>query len=551
MGSLDWNSADVVTLGSVEAVTSVLNRLPQAGDWVAIRSFYAYAPDRTLADAEFRRFFAEDPEVKVEPASTDAVRICVSRDHCGMAGPMAGLEVTLPLHPQDRVLTIGLPTEGKPTPSTIIAAGQGSVFVRFERKGHIVYFCTSSRMIDINQPMSQRFYDIKEHFCSVVPLIMFIKQMFPDTAWHPQELGACLIIDDPLLKSRYGHCDFPKMRDLMRRHKFTTNIAFIPWNWRRTSRSAGAFFRSEADLFSVSIHGCDHTAREFGSSSLSSLQRGAQLAQSRMRKHFQRTGVRHDSIMVFPQGVFSSDCPGILQRNGFLAAVNTEVAPVDSENARTRICDVWDIAIMAYDGFSIFTRRYAFHGIENFAFDLMLGKPCLIVAHQDSFRDGGAELIALVERINSLNCTVKWQPLGEVIRRACRHRMLAPDVEELEMYGNELLVENSTDRPVRLSVRKRKSEDSPISGITCNGQSVTWTNRDNHHSFEMQLQPLSQERIRTLYEQSLPEAAGRSLQFELAVAARRILSEFRDEYLSTNRFLSAPAHHFSKVLRTQ
>ena len=46
---------------------------------------------------------------------------------------------------------------------------------------------------------------------------------------------------------------------------------------------------------------------------------------------------------------------------------------------------------MRYGDFSIFTRRYAHHGLENFAFDLLLGKACLIVCHHDFFKDGYAQ----------------------------------------------------------------------------------------------------------------------------------------------------------------
>src|ERR1051326_5499993 len=62
----------------------------------------------------------------------------------------------------------------------------------------------------------------------------------------------------------------------------------------------------------------------------------------RMRKLL--TGIRHDPVMVFPQGAFSSACPEVLKRNGFLAAVNTEIAPIDAQNVGTRIKDVWDVA---------------------------------------------------------------------------------------------------------------------------------------------------------------------------------------------------------------
>ena len=145
---------------------------------------------------------------------------------------------------------------------------------------------------------------------------MFITAIFRDVMWRPQERGACVIIDDPLLKRRYGFCDFTRLRDDMRRHDFTTNIAFIPWNWRRTTRSGGELFRRNPDVFSVSIHGCDHVKAEFGMSSTEAIDTAASLAQTRMRRHQDRTNIRHEPVMVFPQGVFSSICPGSSSATG-------------------------------------------------------------------------------------------------------------------------------------------------------------------------------------------------------------------------------------------
>jgi hypothetical protein len=405
-------------------------------------------------------------------------------------------------------------------------------------------------MVDIDQPVGQGFYDVKDHFCSVLPLIMFIRFMFPDVAWRPQELGACLIIDDPLLKPQYGFCDFAKLRDLMRRHEFTTNIAFIPWNWRRTSPAASDFFRNESGFFSVSIHGCDHTAGEFGATSLEELHTAARLAQSRMRNHEARTGIKHDPVMVFPQGVFSSACPEVLKRNGFLAAVNTEIVPVDSPNARTRIRDVWDVALMTYGGFPIFTRRYAFHGLENFAFDLLLGKPCLIVTHHEFFKDGGAGLIELITKIGSLNCRLHWRPLGEVIRRACRRRSIGAGAEEVEMYGNELLVDNPLDQAIEVRIRKRKSQDDPVSEILSDEKPMMWAIEEGHLVFGERIGTRCEKRFRMVnQEQAHAGKVPRSLRLELSVAARRILSEFRDDYLARSRFLSAPTDRLKSVLK--
>ncbi len=390
---------------------------------------------------------------------------------------------------------------------------------------------------------------MKDHFCSVVPLLMFVRLMFPDVAWRPQELGACLIIDDPLLRQRYGSCDFEMLRDLMRRYGFTTNIAFIPWNWRRTSPTDGEFFKNELGSFSVSIHGCDHTGAEFGETSPAILNNKARLAQSRMRNHEARTGVHHDPVMVFPQGVFSSACPEVLKGNGFLAAVNTETVPVDSQNVGTRIRDVWDVAIMRYGCFPIFTRRYAHHGLENFAFDLLLGKPCLIVAHHDFFKDDCAGLIELIEKLGSLNCRLLWRPLGEVIRRACRRRVNGVGEEEVEMYGNELLIHNPSGHMVNVHVRKRENEADLVAEVRSDQKPIMWTTKADHLVYEEGIGPRSERHLQVVYrERDAREKVNRSLRFELSVASRRILSELRDDYLSRSRFLSTTVASLRNVL---
>jgi hypothetical protein len=334
----------------------------------------------------------------------------------------------------------------------------------------------------------------------------------------------------------------------MDRFGFTTNIAFIPWNWRRTRSSAAQFFEFESGRFSVSVHGCDHTAGEFAAISPEVLQSRARLAQSRMKSHALRTGIKHDSVMVFPQGAFSSACPEILKREGFLAAVNTEILPMDRQNARTRIRDVWDIAIMAYGGFPIFTRRYALHGLENFAFDLLLGKPCLIVAHHDFFKKDNAALIDLMEKIGSLRCQLRWRPLGEVLRMACRWRSPKPGEVEVEMFGSELQFSNSSDRAIELRVRKMKSEGDQICDVLCDDAPVAWTVEEEQFVFSGTIEPHGEKHFRVIYrEPSQAAEEKRSLRYELAVGVRRMLSEFRDDYLSQNQMLAGPARKFHQA----
>jgi hypothetical protein len=545
------NSEDCVAFGPIRAVTAALEGMQQANRAASrLPSFYAYADEDRGASERGIRFICGCSELSLHRARVDKLSVFISKEFADVAGPLAGLKVSCRLGKEDHVLA-GTMSNGTSSLATIISAGGLPVFVRCQHSHGTIFFNTCSQMVDIDQPAPRGFYDVKEHFCSAVPLVMFVRFMFPDVVWRPQEHGACLIIDDPLLNSRYGFCDFTNLRDLMQRHRFTTNIAFIPWNWRRTSAAAADFFRRQPELFSLSVHGCDHIAAEFGVGSLEALGQRARLAQSRMRNHEGRTGLEYDPVMVFPQGVFSSKSPEILKHNGFLAAVNTETLPVDRENAQTRIRDVWDLAIMSYSGFPIFTRRYAFHGLENFAFDLLLGKPCLIVAHHDFFKDGGIELIDLIEKLCSFNASLHWRTLGEVVRRSCRRRTTHLGAEEVEMYGTELCVDNSSDQAIDVTIRKRESQIDLVSEILSDGKPAVWTSDVEHLVFSDRILPRSKKRFRVNYRKQADGAAaviGRSLQYEIAVAVRRALSEFRDDYLSRYPLLSATAGRFKGAL---
>jgi hypothetical protein len=543
------NALGHVVFGSAQTVAAVLKQIGRSIAVLPQAAFYAYTDDDLGASLRGLQSLCGSTNFSLQQAPAGNLSLRVSGELGDVAGPMAGLEVSARLRKEDAVVVPGVGS----TPLacvTVISAAGAPVFFRLQQNGVPVFFCASSHMVDIDQTVGPDFHDVKDHFSSVVPLIMFLKLMFRDVAWRPQELGACLIVDDPPLRQRYGFCDFGSLRDLMQRHGFTTNIAFIPWNWRRTSAAAGDFFRNESDYFSVSIHGCDHINAEFGTTSLEVLRRRATLAQCRMRNHEARTGIHHDPIMVFPQGIFSSACPEVLKRTGFLAAVNTETVPVDPDGARTRIRDAWDVAITAYSGFPIFTRRYPFHGLENFAFDLLLGKPCLIVSHHDFFKDGGAMVIEFVKKLNSLNCSLRWRRLGEVIRRACRRRTTAEGVEEVEMYGNELLIDNPSDEAIYVRIRKRESQADLIAEALCDEKPTRWAVEEDHLVLGERIRPRSEGRLRVVYreQQAVAGEMGRSLRFELAVAARRFLCEFRDDYLSRSRSLTTTAASLKNAL---
>src|SRR5437763_3943939 len=369
----------------------------------------------------------------------------------------------------------------------LIAGEDKAAFLKLNCNG-LPVFVSSERLIDVDAELTTFNFDIRDHFFSAVPFVSYIRWAFPQSSWNAPEASACLVIDDPLLKPTHGFVDFQELLSLMKRHTFSTNIAFIPWNWRRSAPEVVRLFKENPGNYSVSVHGCDHTRAEFGSSSQQRLYWKSQQALERMSRHESITGIRHDPVMVFPQGIFSEAAMSALKRTDLIAAVNNDIISADPYPRAITVSDVWDIAVMGYP-FPLFTRRYPWEGVENFAFDALLGKPAIAVIHHDYCSDHCASLVNFIQGLNALQCAPTWRSLGDVVRRSCRHREVSPGSVAVEMYGTELRIENRSDQPKHFVIRRRESEPSAIQRICTDSQEIAWKPVNGHIDFEIALNP--------------------------------------------------------------
>src|SRR5207237_8376729 len=155
-------------------------------------------------------------------------------------------------------------------------------------------------------------------------------------------------------------------------------------------------------------------------------------------------GISNDRVLLFAQGIFSEAAMSALKHSGLIAAVNSDVISSDSQPRAVTISELWDIAVMGYSDFPIFTRRYPWEGIANFAFDALLGKPAIVLIHHDYCSDHCARLIDFIKGLNALKCPLTWSSLGEVVRRSCRQTEVSPDVVELVMYVTVMRNKNVT-----------------------------------------------------------------------------------------------------------
>jgi hypothetical protein len=457
--------------------------------------------------------------------------VAVSDHLDGFCGVMAGVRVSASKANVDvsRVLN----TE-KGNAINIISLGHGAIFLKLEYKGVPVFLSTSREIIDIEAELVSQNFDVREHFLSAVPLVLYIKWAFAETCWSAPEANACLVIDDPLLKPTHGFVDFQELLSLMKRHKFSTNVAFIPWNWRRSAPEVVRLFKENPENYSVSVHGCDHTRAEFGSSNQQRLYWKSQQALDRMNRHQSITGIRYDPVMVFPQGIFSEAAMTALKRTDLIAAVNNDVVPAGPRRRALMISEMWDIAVMGYSNFPIFTRRYPWEGIENFAFDALLGKPAIAVIHHDYCSDHCVRLVDFIDRLNALQCAPAWRSLGEVVRRSCRQREVSPGEIEVEMYGTELRIENRSDQPKHFVIRRRECEPSAIWRICMGSQKIAWKPVNGRIDFKIVLNPGENQVIKIRFHDLAGDGCnGDNLPYRLKTMLRRYLCEVRDNYVTT------------------
>ena len=470
--------------------------------------------------------------ISIRRGAGNVIRWHIANDPDGTCGVMCDLRI----QPSATCLRTGDFFHTNGGSLTPLIAGEDKVaFLKLAWNG-LPVFVSSERLIDIDAELTTFNFDIRDHFFSAVPLVSYIRWAFPCSSWHAPEASASLIIDDPLLKPTHGFVDFQELLSLMKRHNFSTNVAFIPWNWRRSAPEVVRLFRENPEHFSLSVHGCDHTRAEFGSSSQQRLYWKAQQALERMNRHESITGVSHDRVMVFPQGIFSEAAMSALKRTDLIASINNDIISADRHPRAIRISDVWDIAVMGYT-FPLFTRRYPWEGIENFAFDALLGKPAIAVIHHDYCSDHCAKLVKFIEQLNALPSAPTWRNLGELVRRSYRQREVSPRAMEVEMYGTELRIENLSGQSKRFLIRRRESEPSAIQRIGADGQEITWRQTNGRVDFEIELNPGENQVIKIkFHDLTGRERNGDSLPYRFKTMLRRYLCEMRDNYVVPLRY---------------
>jgi hypothetical protein len=248
-----------------------------------------------------------------------------------------------------------------------------------------------------------------------------------------RETLACFIIDDPILKPQYGCLSFEKLLREMKAHNFFTELAFIPWNYKKSEVNTVKLFSDNPNYFAICVHGCNHTSQEFGRGDYTKLRSLASTALWRMEEHKKLTGLPYEPVFVFPQGFASTVAIHALKDVGFFAAFNSNLQMAD-ENSSPPAIEFQRPATTIYHNFPLFLRRDP--KSPHFAQDLEWNRPILIYAHHYIFRDGYKTITDLVDRINSLG-KIKWVSLLNIAEHYMGKKAVST-VENAVPYSSSL-----------------------------------------------------------------------------------------------------------------
>jgi hypothetical protein len=483
----------------------------------------------TAIHAALIRSLSSGAFVGVEAPSGEAPAFRVAADQRECCGQFSGLSICGVDAAKDSVFQ---PGQAAIAAVVLIAAGTQPFLVRVNQGGAQVFLSGSAELADLNQEVDSR-AGLLPWFSSLVPLLMFLKAALGSRVWHNDRPQACFIIDDPLLKPRYGFLQYTKLLEATRGHKFSSSIAFIPWNYRRSRKRSASLFLNESRSLSLCVHGCDHTKAEFASSSPDVLRGQARLALERMRAHTRRSGVPFDEVMVFPQGLFSAEAIEALAASGYIAAVNTDLCPANRPQALP-LRSLMDVAVTECVDVPLFGRHYPNDPAE-FAFDLFLGKPALAVQHHGYFREGYAALVAFVKRLNGLDERLEWNNLATICTQVCLKKITPQGDVHLRFYTDCFSVTNPEPQPRNYVLFQRRTSGTAVRSVTLNGRPCEPDLTADRLTISVRLKAgeSADIRIDAAREAAAP-AARASVTHEAGVLVRRLLCELRDNHLEAN-----------------
>jgi hypothetical protein len=253
-------------------------------------------------------------------------------------------------------------------------------------------------------------------FMELLPLVHFLREQVTTGEWDQPPLRACLVFDDPNLRSKsYGHIRYRELASHARRHGYHASMASIPLDYRVIDRDAAALFRENAAHLSIAIHGNNHERMEL----LRTQDDGAAAALAaqalrRTARFESRFGLRVCRVMCPPHEVCGEAMMRAMFRLGFEAVTIEPLLFHQPENSWGTSLDGFEPARTG-GGLPVIPRYPLAADLDDLPLRAFLNLPMVVYGHHRDVQDGLDAVLPLVERIAALG-PVSWMPLSSIAR---------------------------------------------------------------------------------------------------------------------------------------
>ncbi|NIA23500.1 MAG: hypothetical protein GWP03_05020 [Proteobacteria bacterium] len=343
---------------------------------------------------------------------------------------------------------------------------------------------------------------------NILPIMMFLKYSNGDMCWHSIQKYANLTIDDPYFTEPYGYLNFHDLLNEMQEHNFHTTIAFKPVNYNRNfDSSVVSLFKNYPNRFSIVQHGNNHDGYEFICYTQEQLDTLNEMYDSvfinqtprpykdqecdivegrtRLDYMYNKIGIDYGKEMVFPWGISLSQTLEMLKKYNFNATVNGQYEPylLLPGDCDTNYDFNMRLANMRFRNFAVVFRRHPYSPPEDtsnpiyfrFKLNLFLDKPLLTYSHNGLFSNGQDAYSKIADSINVWYPDIKWNSLGYIMKRLYLEKLNFDSTIDVLYFGNDLVIENKTNRENLYHLKKYETGNVPINYITINGQSVGYS----------------------------------------------------------------------------
>lgn len=391
-----------------------------------------------------------------------------------------------------------------------------------------------------------------QQFVPSFAVLVFMRHIAGETAWHAPGWFANLTIDDPWLLDAYGHFDYARILEQMALANYHTTIAFVPWNYDRSERDAVEIVKANPQRFSVCVHGNNHNHREFyryeaqpgdQEKPCSLAEQTAHIRQAlrRMELFTAQTDIPYEPVMVFPHAIAPTETLAVLKSYNFLATANSGHVPLGAEPPSDPTFAFCNLSL-DYANFASFNRfapapdPYAPKGrtLADIALDGFLQNPLLFFIHHEFYSEGPQAFNSYAQQVNQQIPEVRWVGLAEVARHAYRLRQAGPKNHyQVEVFSREIRLYNHSEQTRHYQIRKAENFQFPLSRVQLNGADYEYQATADAILVNLQLAPQAEALLSILYQSpELNDTVPNKASWRINLL--RYLSDFRDLFVYTH-----------------